>query len=362
MAVSSTSSEPTRVFVIDDSLVVRQAFRSLLSEIPSVRFIGDAPNPIDAVEVFHDTGLPDLFILDIEMPKMNGLDFLKELNRQRPVPVIICSSFVSEHSENLVDALRLGAIEVIEKPKSKVSDFFLEYRQELIAKIETAAHARIKAPRVVMTENTKMPKRLASQLPSAQIIAIGSSTGGVQALEEIFTNLDAGHCGIVVVQHMPKSFTASLAKRMDNLCRHSVVSEALHGDVVEDGRILIAPGDQHMEVLRHGGRFVVALRSGAKVSGHRPSVDVLFDSVARIAGSDAKGFLLTGMGSDGARGLKRMREAGAATFAQNQESSVVFGMPRVALEIGATDNAFSLYQVVREISRSGQKGKESDHR
>ena len=340
----------TKVFVIDDSLAVRNGFKTILSEMDDIELIGEANNPVDALKVFKEIGLPDLFILDIEMPKMDGLTFLKKINAQRPTPVIICSTLVSQGSSTLIDALRLGAAEIIEKPKSNLNELFVSYKDDLIKKIRMVAKANIHYHSHVSATNKKVTKIDHSHPASAKVVTIGSSTGGVQVLEEIVTHLNPSHVGIIVVQHIPKSFSASLAKRLNELSMHSIVKEAENGDIVSNNTIYIAPGGVHVEVEKQGLKYYLRLKDFAKVNSHRPSVNVLFSSVAKTFKANARGFILTGMGDDGAIGLKEMREAGAQTYVQNEQTSTVYGMPRVAFEMGGAQKALSIYEIVKTIN------------
>ncbi|MFA6143598.1 MAG: chemotaxis response regulator protein-glutamate methylesterase [Sulfurimonas sp.] len=341
-----------RLFIIDDSAIVRHGFRKLLEGVEDITIIGEAENPVDAFAIFKQTGLPDLFILDIEMPKMDGLTFLKKINEQRPIPVIICSTLVTDGSPAAIDAMRLGAVEVIEKPRLNLSGFFHDYKDEFLAKIRAAAAARVKINTRASVDipKTKLP---ISTSPSKKIVAIGSSTGGVQALEEIITHLRAGHAGIVITQHMPQGFTKSFAKRLDQLAPHSIVHEATNDELIEDGKVLIAPGGFHMEVYGVGGVFKVLIKDFPKVNSHKPSVNVLFKSVAKSAGKNATGYILTGMGSDGAQGLKMMRDAGAHTFGESESTAVVYGMPRTAKEIGAVEKELLLTEIASNINTIG---------
>lgn len=338
-----------KVFIIDDSAMVRHGFRKLLEGVEDIQLIGEAENPVDAFDVFKKSGLPDLFILDIEMPKMDGLTFLKKINEQRPIPVIICSTLTAEGSPAAIDAMRLGAIEIIEKPRLNLSGFFNEYKNEFLDKIRAAAAAKTKivAHKVSQPEKVKMPVKT---FPSKKFVAIGSSTGGVQALEEIITHLHSGHPGIVITQHMPQGFTKSFAARLDQLASNSIVREATNDEIVEDGKILIAPGGYHMEVYCIGGIFKVLIKDFPKVNSHKPSVNVLFKSIAKCAGKNAVGYILTGMGNDGAQGLKMMRDSGAHTFGESEKSAIVYGMPRVAKEIGAVEGELLLSEIAPHIN------------
>lgn len=338
-----------KVFVIDDSAMVRHGFRKLLDGATDITLIGEAENPIDAFEVFKSTGLPDLFILDIEMPKMDGLTFLKKINAQRPTPVIICSTLTSEGSPAAIDAMRLGAVDVVEKPRLNLSDFFHDYRNEFLEKIRNAAASN---PRLSARPSIRsiVEKKPITTSPSPKIVAIGSSTGGVQALEEIIVHLRPNHPGIVITQHMPQGFTKSFAARLDQLAPNSIVREAVNDELVENGKILIAPGGFHMEVYTVGGVFKVLIKDYPKVNSHKPSVNVLFKSVAKCAGKNAVGYLLTGMGSDGAAGLKMMRDAGARTFGESESTAIVYGMPRVANELGAVEKELPLHEIAQHIN------------
>ena len=343
-----------KVFVIDDSLSVRNGFKNILNDLEDISLIGTAENPIDALEVFAKVGLPDLFILDIEMPKMDGLTFLKKINAQRPTPVIICSTLVGTKSMALIDALRLGASEIVEKPKSNINDLFISYREELIEKIRSVAKANINYKNnIELKAKSKVIKNKSiSETPSTEIISIGSSTGGIQVLEELFTHLKSPHSAILVVQHIPKSFSRSLANRLNDLCSHSFVKEAENGDIVNKNTIYIAPGGIHMEVDRVGLKYYIRLKDFPKVNAHKPSVNVLFNSIAKVAKGNARGFILTGMGDDGAIGLKNMKESGAQTYVQNKKTSTVYGMPKVAFDIGAAEKELSIYEIIKVINES----------
>jgi two-component system chemotaxis response regulator CheB len=343
----------TKVFVIDDSLTVRNGFRTLIEKIDDIELIGEAANPVDAFEVFKKVGLPDLFILDIEMPKMDGLTFLKQINRQRPTPVIICSTLVGSGSHTLIDALRLVASEIIEKPKHNVDKMFIDYKEELIAKIRAVTHANIHFNNTIRTHK-KVKKVKHNYLPSQKIIAIGSSTGGIQVIEEIISQLTPYHVAILIVQHIPKGFSASLAKRLNGISKHSVVKEASNGETISNNTVYIAPGGLHMEVVKSGIHYSIRLKEFPKVNSHRPSVNVLFNSVCKTYKSNATGFVLTGMGDDGATGLKMMKETGAKTYVQNEKTATVFGMPKVAFNMGGALKALSIYEIVQTINQESK--------
>jgi len=339
-----------KVMVIDDSIAVRRGFSKLISKISGVELLAEASNPIEAFEIFKKVGLPDLFILDIEMPKMDGITFLRKISEQKPIPVIICSTLVADGSDAAIDALRFGAVEIIEKPKGSLESFFLEYQDELSEKIKSALGAHVRVPLNIQTKPVVSFKDVDALSPSKKIVAIGSSTGGVQALEKIVLGLHKNHAGIVVTQHMPEGFTASFAKRLNQIAPFCYVKEAQNDDIVKDGQMLIAPGGIHMEVYKIGNVYKVHLRDFPKVHSHKPSVTVLFKSVAKNAQNNAYGYILTGMGSDGSVGLKMMREAGARTFGESEKSAVVYGMPRIAKEIGAVEIELEIEQVAKNIN------------
>ncbi len=339
-----------KVFLIDDSVIVRQGFKKIFAAIADIEVIGEADNPVDAFAEFKKVGLPDLFILDIEMPKMDGLTFLKKITAQRPTPVIICSTLVTNGSSAMIDALRFGAADVVAKPKINVNKFFDDYKQELLDKVRAVAASKISnnhhlAPAKSRTQSTAKP-----MMPSAHVVAIGSSTGGVQVLEEIITHLKPNHQGIMIVQHMPAGFTASFAKRLNDIAPNSEVLEAKEGDMVMNGRVLIAPGDKHMEVTKEGLKYCVTLKDYPRVNSHKPSVNVLMSSVAKAVKGNATGFILTGMGDDGANGLKQMRDAGAKTYAQNAQTATVYGMPKMAVQSGGTDTTLSIFDITKTIN------------
>ncbi len=339
-----------KVFLIDDSVIVRQGFKKIFADVADIEVIGEADNPVDAFDEFKKVGLPDLFILDIEMPKMDGLTFLKKITEQRPTPVIICSTLVTNGSSAMIDAMRFGAADVVAKPKINLNKFFGEYKQELLDKVRAVAASKVSLHANVTSKDSVVKTGEKPSMPSAKIIVIGSSTGGVQVLEEIITHLRPDHQGIMIVQHMPAGFTASFAKRLNDISPNSEVLEAKEGDIVMNGRVLIAPGDKHMEVKKEGLKYVVALKDYPRVNSHKPSVNVLMASVAKEVKGNATGFILTGMGDDGAKGLKQMRDAGAKTYAQNKQTATVYGMPKMAVELGGTDTTLSIFDITKTIN------------
>lgn len=342
----------TKVFVIDDSLTVRNGFKKLFEAMPDITLIGEAENPVDAVESFKKVGLPDLFILDIEMPKMDGLTFLKQINEQRPTPVIICSTIVQKGSSKLIDALRLGAAEIIEKPKANVSDMFITYKEDLMQKVRAVAQAKINYHNNLSKTVDRNKLAYLNSPKSSKVVAIGCSTGGIQVLEEIITHLNSSHLALLVVQHIPKDFSTSLAKRLNSLAQNSIVKEVKDGDVIRNNTVYIAPGGVHVEVEIVKGEYLLRLKDFPRVNSHKPSINVLFNSVAKSFKENAIGIVLTGMGDDGATGLKKMFDTGAQTYVQNEQTSTVFGMPKKALESGGATKALSIYEIIQVINRA----------
>ncbi len=331
-------------------MIVRQGFKKIFADVADIEVIGEADNPVDAFVEFKKVGLPDLFILDIEMPKMDGLTFLKKITQQRPTPVIICSTLVTNGSSAMIDAMRFGAADVVAKPKINLNKFFGEYKQELLDKVRAVAVSKVSSNANVTTKDTIAKTSEKPSVPSAQMVAIGSSTGGVQVLEEIITHLKPNHQGIMIVQHMPAGFTASFAKRINEIAPNSEVLEAKEGDIIMNGRVLIAPGDKHMEIKKEGLKYVVALKDYPRVNSHKPSVNVLMSSVSKEVKGNATGFILTGMGDDGAMGLRQMRDSGAKTYAQNEQTATVYGMPKMAVKAGGTDTTLSIFDITKTIN------------
>ena len=348
-----------RVLVIDDSASVRQAMTEILSADPRIEVIAAAPDPFAAARYIQDT-VPDVITLDVEMPRMDGITFLRKLMQQCPVPVVMCSSLVEEGSDTLLQALEAGAVDIILKPRVGVTEHLNEAHQLICDTVKGAAHARV-SPRRARVPSGAAPKLTAdAMLPpppagramsrtTEMVVCIGASTGGTEALREVLEALPANAPGIVIVQHMPESFTRAFARRLNSICEVDV-KEAEDGDTVMRGHVLIAPGGlRHTLLERQGARYCVSVREGPLVSRHRPSVDVLFRSAARSAGSNAVGIIMTGMGDDGARGLLEMREAGARTVAQDEASSIVFGMPKEAIARGAAERIVPLDQIGRAL-------------
>ena len=324
-------TRPIKVLVVDDSAVARQLLSNHLMRDPAIEVVGTAPDPYVAWEKIR-TLSPDVMTLDVEMPRMDGITFLEKLMRRRPMPVVMVSSLTEAGCTTTLRALELGAIDFVTKPLVGLRERFPELAQELTEKVKIAAGARVRLAPVA-----PLVRRLASTRllgTTQRLIAIGASTGGTEAIREFLTALPADAPAILIVQHMPEKFTRAFANRLNDICAVRV-TEAEDGARALAGHVLIAPGSHHMRLLRDGTTYLVRLGADAPVNRHRPSVDVLFHSCADVAGASAVGVLMTGMGDDGARGLLAMRRAGAMTLAQDEASCVVFGMPRVAIELGA---------------------------
>lgn len=341
------------VLVVDDSAVVRQVLREILSEAPDINVYATVSDPIFAMQQMQKKW-PDVIVLDIEMPRMDGLTFLRKLMSEQPTPVIICSSLAEKGAELSLQALSAGAIDIVTKPQLGVKDFLQDAKHALWNAIRGAASARLNKRKIEIVKEAGVEKNCAHKpavldlvsmtSTTDRITVIGTSTGGTQALEQILTNLSRTCPGIAVVQHMPEKFTAAFARRLDGLCEVEV-KEAETGDRLIPGRVLIAPGGHHLEVQRSGAQYVAKVFRGPAVNRHCPSVDVLFRSAARAAGRNATGIIMTGMGDDGARGLLEMRTAGARTIAQDEASCIVFGMPKEAIGLGAAKEILSLAQI-----------------
>jgi two-component system, chemotaxis family, protein-glutamate methylesterase/glutaminase len=334
-----------KVLIVDDSAVVRTIFSKELSQDPEIEIIGSAPDPYVARDMIVNLH-PDVVTLDIEMPRMDGVTFLRKLMQHYPLPVIVVSSLTKKGSDLAMEALNEGAVDVMCKPgpSYSVGDMSLS----LIDKIKTAARVNIRNMQIARSAMPHMPLKLSLTKTTNKVYAIGASTGGTQALEYILTSMPAHAPGIVIVQHMPEKFTKNFADRLNDLSKIDVL-EAQDGDRVIPGRALIAPGNQHMVLRRSGANYYVEVKNGPLVKRQRPSVEVLFNSVAKYAGSNAVGIILTGMGSDGAEGLLKMKQAGAATIAQDEKSCVVFGMPKEAILLGAVDSVVDLKLIPETI-------------
>lgn len=350
----------TRVYVVDDSAIVRQTLQYLMHDVSDMELVGSAPNPILAEPAIRKLR-PDVLLLDIEMPGMDGLTFLRKTMETAPIPTVICSTLTTAGSSAALEALSAGAIAVIAKPRLGLKDFLQESRQELLRVIREAAHARPKAMRTAAPPAERSPGKPRPTAIGRHALAvnkpvlIGCSTGGTQAVESVLTQLPADSPGIAIVQHMPDRFTAMYAQRLDGLCAMNV-REARDGDRLERGVALISPGRLHMQLAKTGGQYHVIIGDGPLVNRHKPSVDVLFRSAAACAGADALAIILTGMGDDGARGMKALHDRGARTIAQDEASCAVFGMPKEAIALGAVDEVLPLSRMAAEIIRFDARG------
>lgn len=333
-----------RVLIVDDSAIVRKILERELNTKEGIEVVGTAPDPYVARNQIAKLN-PDVLTLDIEMPRMDGLAFLRKLMVAHPMPVIVVSSLGERGGPVALEALELGAVDVVQKPGSSFS--VQDTCDELAELILHAPRAHSMAPRPKVTPNILRPSTALART-THKIIAIGASTGGVQTLQHIFTQLPATTPGIVVVQHMPPRFTQLFAQRLNTLCAMNI-KEAVSGDRVIPGQVLIAPGGKHMTVIRSGAQYQVLLNEDPPVCRQRPSADVLFHSVAKSAGSNAVGAILTGMGNDGADGLLAMKKAGATTFAQDENSCIVFGMPKEAIKLGAADHILPLNDMAKSL-------------
>ncbi|MBI9071156.1 MAG: chemotaxis response regulator protein-glutamate methylesterase [Melioribacteraceae bacterium] len=343
-----------KVLIIDDSSIVRQTLADIIASDPELEVMSTASDPYIAAKKMS-VELPDVITLDVEMPKMDGLTFLKKIMSQKPIPVVMCSSLTVKGSDTALRALELGAIEIIQKPKLGTKQFLEESRVTICDTVKAAAKARIKKfsemkiePKYSADVVLRKPTSNAMIETTEKIVVVGASTGGTDALKVFLQSLPLDSPGVAIVQHMPENFTRSFAQRLDSQCKVSV-KEAENGDTIVRGTALIAPGNKHMLVKRSGARYFVEVKDGPLVSRHRPSVDVLFRSTARYAGRNAVGVIMTGMGDDGAKGMKEMKESGVYTIAQNEESCVVFGMPREAIELDAAMKVLHLNNIAYEV-------------
>ncbi len=350
-----------KVYVVDDSAVVRQTLMHLLQGDPEIELMGSAPNPLIAGPVIRKNR-PDVLLLDIEMPGMDGLTFLRQVMDESPIPTVICSTLTTDGSRMALEALAAGAVAVVAKPRLGLKQFLEDSRRDLLQTLKTAARSR---PRAGMTA----PRAAAGAAPAAprppiaglhalsmnKPVVIGSSTGGTQALELVLTHLPGDSPGIAIVQHMPEKFTAMYAQRLDGICEMNI-REAKDGDRLERGVVLIAAGGKHMQLRKAGGQYFAVVADGPPVNRHKPSVDVLFKSAAECAGKDLLALILTGMGDDGARGMKLLHDKGARTIAQNEETCVVFGMPKEAIKLGAVDEVLPLGQMSAAIRAFDARG------
>ncbi|MGK0249837.1 MAG: two-component system chemotaxis response regulator CheB [Oleispira sp.] len=336
------------VLIVDDSAVVREVLTALLQGVRGIEVMAAVPDPLFAMKRMA-IKWPDVIVLDIEMPRMDGLTFLNKIMSERPTPVVICSTLTAEGADTTLKALSAGAVSIISKPKVGLKSFLQESSSDVVEAVRAAARARMKNINTLSSTANKVIATPVNSLTTTQkIVAIGTSTGGTQALELVLTGLPALCPGIVIVQHMPEKFTEMFAQRLNSLCQLEV-REAKNGDRVLPGLALVAPGGLHMQLKCSGTHYQVEVFDGPPVNRHKPAVDVLFRSVAKHAGKNSAGFILTGMGADGARGLKVMRNAGAHTVAQDEASCVVFGMPKEAIALDAVDRVLPLKKMAEEI-------------
>ncbi len=358
-----------RVLIVDDSATVRQTLATILAEDPQIEVIGVASDPFVAAKRIRDE-VPDVITLDVEMPRMDGITFLRRLMAQHPIPVVMCSSLVESGSETLLQALEAGAVDVILKPRMDVAEHLHEAKIEICDVVKGAAGARlgargagrgtaastVRTPEKKLTADAMLPPPTGRSMArtTETVVCIGASTGGTESLRAVLEVMPAAAPGIVIVQHMPERFTASFAQRLNGLCEMEV-KEAEDGDVVLRGRVLIAPGNFHTMLERSGARYYVSVKEGPLVSRHRPSVDVLFRSAARAGGANTVGVIMTGMGDDGAQGMQEMKQAGAFTIAQDEATSIVFGMPKAAIALGCIDRIAPLQALAVEILRAAER-------
>jgi len=330
-----------KVLIVDDSAIVRQILTKQLTKDPAIEIVGTAPDPFIARDKIIALE-PDVITLDVEMPRMDGITFLRKIMQYRPMPVIIFSSLTPQGSKTALEALAAGAVDVVSKPGSSYS--VGQSSADLIDKIKMAAHAHVTARK----QEPDSPAKYSMTETTNKIVAIGASTGGVQALTAVLTKFPKNCPGTVVVQHMPAAFTSAFAQRLDQICQVHV-REAVDGDTVIPGQVLLAPGGFQMALQRSGANYYVSVKDGPLVCRQKPSVEVLFNSVAKYAGANAVGAILTGMGNDGAQGLLNMKKAGAKTMAQDEQSCIVFGMPKEAIALNAADRIVPLSKVAANI-------------
>ncbi len=347
-----------KVLVVDDSAVVRQTMMNILNSHPRIEVMGTAADPYFAAKKINRE-VPDVILLDVEMPRMDGITFLRKIMKQHPIPVVICSSMAARGSENALRAMDYGAIDIIEKPRLGTKRFLEESKIRICDAVIAASVARLKkiapirpvAPK--LTADAVLPSRWRKTVvrTTEKVVAVGASTGGTEALRLFLEALPKDSPGVVIVQHMPEHFTAAFAKRLNTLCRIEV-KEAADNDTVLRGRALIGPGNRHILLKRSGARYYVQVKDGPLVRRHRPSVDVLFRSAARYAGANCVGVIMTGMGDDGAQGMLEMKKAGAFNIAQDEASCVVFGMPQEAIKHGGVDKVLPLNSIAGAVLRA----------
>lgn len=345
-----------KTLIVDDSAIVRKTLSEILSSDRGIEVIGAAVDPLIAADkIRHE--VPDVIVLDVEMPRMDGITFLQIIMRQHPIPVVICSSLAGRGSETALKALEFGAVEIIEKPRLGAKQF-LEESKVIVCDAVKAAHLtrvkklsdRVFEPPPKLSADAVIPKTVSKAMvqTTEKVVVVGASTGGTEAIRTFLAGMPLDSPGIVIVQHMPEHFTAAFSKRLDSICRITV-KEAEDNDTVIRGRALIAPGNRHTLLKRSGARYFLEVKDGPLVNRHRPSVDVLFRSAARYAGKNAVGVIMTGMGDDGAKGMLEMKETGAYNIAQDESSSVVFGMPKEAIKLRCVDRVLNLDRIADEV-------------
>jgi two-component system chemotaxis response regulator CheB len=355
----------TKVLIVDDSALVRQMLTDMINQDPELAVVGVAQDPYIAREKIKQLN-PDVLTLDVEMPRMDGITFLRNVMRLRPMPVVMVSTLTEQGADVTLEALEIGAVDFITKPKVDIAGKLQDYADELIEKLKIAAHARVRARADHLVNQAPDPKLSADAIlqksagqqattlkTTDKIIAIGASTGGTEAIREVLEHMPADSPGVVITQHIPPKFSTSFAQRMNSISAMTVY-EAEDGMQIVPGHAYIAPGDRHLIVERSGARYYCRLNDGPPVNRHKPSVDVLFRSVAQCVGPNAIGVILTGMGDDGARGLLEMKQAGAPTLAQDEASSVVWGMPGEAVKLGAADGQLPLGKIAGKLISLGR--------
>ncbi|WP_295750123.1 chemotaxis response regulator protein-glutamate methylesterase [Undibacterium sp.] len=359
-----------KVMLVDDSAVVRQVLAALLGKDAGIEVIASAPDPIFAMDKMN-VQWPDVIVLDVEMPRMDGITFLKKIMSIRPTPVVICSTLTEKGAATSMQAMAAGAVAIVTKPKAGLKNFLELDEGDIVQAVKAAAAANMRHVKSMTMAGLTPPKKLsidqvmpaieanqtsltAMAITTDKLVAIGTSTGGTQALEVVLTQLSRTVPGIVIVQHMPEKFTAAFADRLNSICDIEVL-EAKNGDRVIPGRALVAPGGRHMQVKRSGAQYHVEVIDAPPVNRHRPSVDVLFRSVAKCAGRNVLGIIMTGMGDDGALGMREMHDAGAETIAQDEKTCVVYGMPKEAVKLGAIDKITPLSNIAGLIEAYGRK-------
>jgi two-component system chemotaxis response regulator CheB len=342
----------TRVVVVDDSALVRGLLSEIINRQPDMACVGAAADPLVAREMIRELN-PDVITLDVEMPRMDGIDFLSRLMRLRPMPVVMVSTLTERGAEVTLKALELGAVDFVAKPKIGVADGLRQLGADITDKVRTAARAHVRRLAAAPAAGTAAAPRPAAigalgRLSTEKIIFIGASTGGTEATKEVLMNLPPDSPAVVITQHMPAGFTRSYAARLDTLCKIRV-KEAVDGERILPGHAYIAPGGLHLSVERSGANYVARVRDGEPVNRHKPSVEVLFESAARVVGQNAFGIMLTGMGGDGAKAMRTMRDAGSYNYAQNESTCVVFGMPREAIQHGAAHEVLPLHDIAPHL-------------